>query len=492
MTRDNILILNPAYLIRQDGNRAILLSEQEEYWGVREWFSFTHPLYCIILSCFNGNLCVSKTIDKAAAILGVERKHIVNFVSQITENPEPVTLRNKTGQIFVFPQRLLVNKTEYTKRRIQNEPTNFSLTNCIDFDTQRLTYPIAVNLELTMSCYVDCTYCYAKRHLRSPKIMHGPQIVDLIRQFKKDGILQIDINGGEVLLHPDIDIILETLSQEGYSPLVSTKIPIDDSTIEIFKRLPSIRLQISLDSLDEDILTNQIKAPADYVRRMVHTLSTLSDYGMTIEINSVITKINGDLNDIEGFLNELSNYSCVSKVKFNPIGFSIYKDNFEKLALDLSQVEKIQSFVQSNKNYPFQVRISGIETCDDFLSPEKNNKFYERAYCTGNTRNVVILPNGDVTVCEELYDHPAFLIGNVTQNSLKDIWTGERAMLLYEKSHFAHPESVCANCNEWDNCRKGRGVCWKSVLIAYGEENWTYPDPRCPNAPAPKRRCFYI
>lgn len=29
------------------------------------------------------------------------------------------------------------------------------------------------------------------------------------------------------------------------------------------------------------------------------------------------------------------------------------------------------------------------------------------------------------------------------------------------------------------------GVCWKTVLMAYGESNWDFPDPRCPKAPLP-------
>lgn len=29
------------------------------------------------------------------------------------------------------------------------------------------------------------------------------------------------------------------------------------------------------------------------------------------------------------------------------------------------------------------------------------------------------------------------------------------------------------------------GVCWKTVLMAYWEDNYDFPDPRCPNAPLP-------
>ena len=37
-------------------------------------------------------------------------------------------------------------------------------------------------------------------------------------------------------------------------------------------------------------------------------------------------------------------------------------------------------------------------------------------------RRFVILPDGRVTVCEERYDHPAFLIGDLRRESVEEMW----------------------------------------------------------------------
>ncbi len=50
--------------------------------------------------------------------------------------------------------------------------------------------------------------------------------------------------------------------------------------------------------------------------------------------------------------------------------------------------------------------------------------------------------------------------------------------------------SACKTCNEFDECHKVPGVCWKLVIEAYGSENWDYPDPRCPFAPIPENTFF--
>lgn len=49
---DKVYILNPAYRLRQDGNRAILVSFDDHVNEVDDWFSFIHPLHAQILAFF--------------------------------------------------------------------------------------------------------------------------------------------------------------------------------------------------------------------------------------------------------------------------------------------------------------------------------------------------------------------------------------------------------------------------------------------------------
>lgn len=488
------LVLNPAYILRQDGDRMIITSELEDKWDVDQWFSFVHPVYGIILSFFDGTRSTAEAIKDAAEYLGVSEDLIKSFTDRAIDNPEPIAFHNRLGQTSTFPKKLLVEMSDGISRRQNYSPDDFRLVEKIDQNRCRLTYPISANLQLTMSCYVNCEYCYAKRTLRGRNVFTGDFVCALIKQLKSDGIIQIDINGGDVLLHPDIDRILQTLSDEGFSPLISTKNPIKSNTIDLIKSCPNLRLQISLDAADDKILESLIAARPGYIRQMGETLRELSDKNIPIEVNSVITRKNGNRETVKQLLDFLNPYTCVTKVKINPTGFSIYKQNFEETALSLAEVKDLQDYIKEiSKSYLFKVTFSGYETVDNFQPNCSSDKFKRRAYCTGNTRNVVILPNGDVTVCEELYDHPAFVIGNVAEQSLKEIWNGERALRLFEKAYYLSgaKESKCLKCVEWDICRKEKGVCWKSILIAYGDANWNYPDPRCPKAPAPLNTCYY-
>lgn len=61
----------------------------------------------------------------------------------------------------------------------------------------------------------------------------------------------------------------------------------------------------------------------------------------------------------------------------------------------------------------------------------------------------------------------------------------------YNFSQIGESESQCYTCKERNSCRQGKGVCWKTILMAYGMNNWDFPDPRCPKVPTPYNR-FYL
>lgn len=301
-----------------------------------------------------------------------------------------------------------------------------------------------------------------------------------------------DINGGEVLLHPDIIMILEELIQNGYDPLVSTKMPVDRNMLEDLKKIGLKKFQISLDSASESTLRQMIRAPKGYLSHMANTLQDAYDLNFSIDVNAVLTRYNSSKLEIKGLVDFLSRYKNVGRVRFNPCGYSLYKQNFNDLSLSVDAIVRIKKYIEElNAEYTnLALFFSGYDCENDYCEGRNWKTFSERALCTGNTRNIVLLPNGSVTICEELYDDTRFIIGNIRQNSLQEIWNSHKAKSLFELHKSKHSSSPCCQCSEAAACCSGAGVCWKTVLMAYGEDNWDYPDPRCPKAPIPFRT-FY-
>ncbi|MDE6803647.1 MAG: SPASM domain-containing protein [Muribaculaceae bacterium] len=114
--------------------------------------------------------------------------------------------------------------------------------------------------------------------------------------------------------------------------------------------------------------------------------------------------------------------------------------------------------------------------------PEKN--CFNGGSCGLLRDQIFILPDGKVSVCEQLYWHPEFIIGDLTENTIEQIWQSTKALNIFSmsKSQF-RLGSKCSQCNFADKCISDKRRCVVKVMKAYGRDNWDYPDPRCVFAP---------
>lgn len=118
-------------------------------------------------------------------------------------------------------------------------------------------------------------------------------------------------------------------------------------------------------------------------------------------------------------------------------------------------------------------------------SPISNDEMEEYiGLIGGKISNIVILPNGEVTICEQLYWNKNFLIGNVCESSIKEIWNSAKAIGLWKREQTSiNPHSPCRNCSDFSACFQASNRCYANIMKAYGITNFDYPDPRCIQAP---------
>lgn len=486
------MTLNPSYSLRQDGNRVILHGVENERDHSQEWFSFIHPYYGMLLSFFTfENYNLNEKISRCCEYFGKGCDYIMEILSPLIDNSNIVHVKTKHGELNSFPKNLIVSSDIPIHRKEEYSPTDFYYDGIPDFQTNRLHFPISINLELIMRCYTDCCYCYSDRSDSKGDRLTTSRIIELIREAKSNRAIQFDINGGEVLLHPDIKIILKELKDSGFNPLISTKMPINNEMIDYIRKIGIEKIQISLDSADDKLLTKLVKTPVGYLHNIGKTLEYASNVGLQVDINTVLTKYNVSPSEVEHLLEYISSFKCVRHNRLNPVGYSLYKTNFSEIAPTKENLDLVESLIPEWKvKYGININLSYFECASQFEKNVKIEKFRNRAICTGNVWNMVILPNGDVTICEELYYKSKFIIGNVKCNSINEVWNSRRAIDLYNMTVPAKSSSVCGLCDDFNKCRMNQGVCWKTILMAYGDENWDFPDPRCPKAPFPYN-CFY-
>lgn len=131
-------------------------------------------------------------------------------------------------------------------------------------------------------------------------------------------------------------------------------------------------------------------------------------------------------------------------------------------------------------HYPKLEQIQIVNNTIDKLKQAESH-FFNRAFCSGLFSSLYILPDGQVTMCEQLYWNKRFIIWNVKSNSILEIWNSKEAKSLYEIKQEDFPEdSLCHSCGKFKECRTFRQVCYRDIIRKYCSQKWYYPDVKCP------------
>lgn len=489
MNLNSIYILNPEYTLRADKNRIILLSTT----GSNHSYSiFIHPVWALILSHFDGCKSFKEILQTLSNITGLSESNLLSQLQPLIENVEKRCIRYD-GDTFWFPEQVLIKSNGQNIRTDLNQ-ASFMIEPPYDFKTRRLNYPHSIMLVMNMHCSTDCIYCYADK-CTPHKQMGLEKILSLIDEAHTNGVVNFDLSGGEIFKTKGWEVILKKLYSLHYDPYLSTKVPLTLEEIDRLYDTGARKIQISLDSLDSQLVQETLKVAAGYRDKIKDTILNLNEKGFDITIKSVLTRTTCTTKNLRELVEFMKTVPYVRQYTYTPVGYSHYKsvEAFNGFKPTLEQIKEMKDFFTKvqQEGLPFTLR---PDTGTVATESEWRNEgiFRKRAVCSGNVYTMIILPDGQATICEELYWNPNFLIGDVTQNSIAEVWQSEKAVSLWKLKKERFPiGSPCRTCEEFEDCRYYEGVCWKEIIANYGKENWLYPDVHCPKAPLPIQPVYY-
>ncbi|MFD0835223.1 radical SAM protein [Mariniflexile aquimaris] len=488
--------LNEFYSLFYDEKRVLLHAPQNQFQedGIAEtsFESKIHPAYAIILSFFTGAKNLKATLKDISTHMDINETEILQAIKPLLENNERVWIEYDNS-LFAFPKNTLLKNPNKSKRDIIDlKKYNF---NDIDiFSKRNFIGPTEIQMLINTNCVTDCIYCYVDNRKKNNGIFPISRLKELIYEAKSLGVSNFDISGTELFLYKYWYEFLETLSSVGYKPYLSTKIPLREEDIIKLKHLGFERFQFSIDSIDSSkiIKINRI-LNSNYIHKIRESISKFTKHGFKLRVNIVLTKYNDSIEEIVNVLNFLKGFPSVYEISLNPAGRSIYKgeSEFNNFKISLESYNKLENYFNNQKNiedYHFNIIVSGLNTRERYVQDIelKKSEFEGRIYCSANLSKIHILPDGNVSICDQLYWNENFIIGNVLEESIKSVWNSRKAKDLNDlkRIDFSN-QSPCKTCSEFEKCRNGLGVCYSEVLQAYGENNWDFPDPACPNAPKP-------
>jgi MoaA/NifB/PqqE/SkfB family radical SAM enzyme len=292
----------------------------------------------------------------------------------------------------------------------------------------------------------------------------------------------IGLEGGEFLLHPEaMDILAWFKKHHPNFDLLSNALK-PESLIEAVEKSPPQRLFISVDGDRESYLHMRGKDGYDgiiHVLEQVHkkvpvslmfTLSPYNDFADMKHVAQVAKRLNIDMRI--GVYNDISFFDTIESAHFNDIG-SLKSDEIRSFGQAKKMINaKPQATATLAPPPPVtkEQLIKIREQIPDIVKEFPENFDFLVLYdewrrgglqlnCYSILDSLVILPNGDVPICQNLN----VLIGNVFSNSLDEIFNGPET-----REKHKHYTKNCNAC--WINFhRKYDVILYRTFERYFGQ-----------------------
>ena len=491
MNPKNIIVLNPDYHFRNDLNRILMYSKNnvKEYSSNR-WTNIIHPMQAVILSLFTIPRPLKEQLELLSQKFNISIDKAEELIAPYINNEESFHTEFLSSKIF-FPKNVLIDSSKVSLDSLSYDFNAEDLKcDSIDLNFDRIhKAPLRMLFMMTNKCVTACKYCYANKQT-AYKELTTERILELVHEASTLKMDYIDVIGGEIFCKKDWNIIIKALVEANLTPnFISTKVPITEHIAQLLSETGYNNVvQISLDSLKDDILTQTIGVKIEYIEKIKKGIELLCKYGFKVQIDTILTKYNVFEDEISALYEYIKTINNLVYWEIRVPMPSIYnRKTFHEIEADKSSLQNIITFIKENiqPTSNINIIISDRELIDTFREGKRTDKNFRDGKCSVLQHNLFILPDGKVSLCEQLYWHPRFIIGDLRTQSIEEIWQSEKAksMYVWHKDFYKNSNSKCVTCSIFDFCHQNHRKCWYRVLQAYGVEHWDYPDPRCEFAP---------
>ncbi|OWP28595.1 hypothetical protein CBG57_09240 [Prevotella nigrescens] len=480
------IVLNRAYSLRNEATCSYIVRKNM---FVNSNMSNYQTIYTIppFLGYIITNIGKKKYEQSIAAIgkaLDINTTALQSFIFQIVEQPSKSV--PFMGEMLVFPEQLLILSNQ------KDDTQYFTVTDFSPMNSYvqcRPQTPLEMNFMVTEKCNTNCIYCYAKRNIR--REMSTSEIANIFRKLSYSGIINLTLTGGDIFARKDWYDIISLSQYAGFGYLISTKSILEEADIVKLKQLGIPQIQFSLDSISPKVLKKIIKVGSEYVEKLKVMFEMCTKHNLNISLRTVLCKQNSNIEDIRGLCDFVNIHTCIVNWVITPAFYSQNKSDYKAYSVDNEMLKEIFLYLRKCR-----IRIRPL-----FNKLNENGYVLQRAkdveefveinqVCYANTYSMSILPSGDCTICEMLYYNKHFILGNIKEMNIEDIWNSKKALSLYSPSkEEIVVESTCSSCSMFDKCRKNlaKKICYVDIMKVHKHPD--LPDPKCPQS---QQMCNYI
>ena len=310
----------------------------------------------------------------------------------------------------------------------------------------RIQFPLKIEFEITSKCNLGCKHCMLK--LSQKEEMSKLQICGLIDEWVSNGLLELQLTGGEPLLRNDLLDIILYARKKGLKVLVSTNGTL--ITEEFSKQLSNTGafIEVSLDGSCE-FVHDSIRGKGSF-NKTITGIKMLKNYNNKVMLETVIQKGNyEDLENICALSYELGAYRHL----FHSLRIS--KPEIKLLQLGREEMIDAQRRIfRLREKYDMQIQPPYLPV-DKYFEQQGKQLFDNKVFGCGALKfKCGVTADGDMYPCLLFSGIDDFKIGNVLNDNVKNMWNSTLALKIYD-SFNGHSPDDCKKCVAYNDCDYG-------------------------------------
>jgi len=322
--------------------------------------------------------------------------------------------------------------------------------------SKRKEKPELAAWEITRNCNLSCPHCYtaSTRHLKNE--LTTQECLKLIDSMKALEVKVIGWTGGEPLLREDLEeITFYAKSRADITSGVTTNgILLTEKRGQSLKEAGVSFIQISFDGSTPQRNAQMRKASEEDFYKVIKAIRICKELGIKLNLAMLLGKEN--LDDGPDFvrLAQTEGVACVRFCGFTPWGRGKNTEIKKRLCFDEDSLPSLRSFIGDCQECK-----DPIVMPDPAFGPLPPDYFFHP--CVSGVKTFYVTSVGDVYPCTSLLSKE-FLVGNVRENSLEDIWGQSKMTMISELPH----EKIRGFCRECECFFQCRGGC-RGITFAY-------------------------
>lgn len=334
---------------------------------------------------------------------------------------------------------------------------------------QTHTQPLWLLAEVTYRCPLHCAFCYNPtdydKHTQNE--LTTEQWLQVLRDARKMGALQLGISGGEPLLRDDIEDIVAEAGQLGYySNLITSGVGLTEKRIAEFKRGGLDHIQLSMHDITKEI--NNFITDTNTFALKHKVAAMIKGYGYPMVLNVVIHRYNiGHIKEILEMAEDLgADYVELANTQY--YGWSLVnRSQLMPTKEQIDHAEKVTNEFRAKIGKKMQIYF----VVPDYFSdrPKKCMNGWGEVF-------MIVTAEGTVLPCHSARVLPNMTFPDVKEHGLEWAWKDSPAFNKYRGDSWM--KEPCRTCPEKE---KDLGGCRCQAFLLSGDAESA--DPVCTLSP---------